>query len=139
MSYPRSLREGCDLGCVLRLAIAEGPVLLLDLDKTDEDVFLAHARRLRESICDRLVELLLLLDGAAFVPGDLDDDEIIGAGDAEIVRGVLEIVGIVLIDDLEAVVHGPADAEHRVIDGAADLLAIGRILALAKVDTNEWH
>ena len=42
--------------------------------------------------------------------------------------------------DLEASVgRHPRDGNHRLLDDAADLLAVGQVLALAQVDSNEWH
>src|ERR1700740_1530496 len=74
------------LAGILRLSVAEGPVLLLDLDKIDQDVLGPDARRPGEPLGDCLVELLLLLDHPALVPSDLDDHEVVGPMDAEIVR-----------------------------------------------------
>jgi hypothetical protein len=45
----------------------------------------------------------------------------------------------VFADDLEAVILGHADADERFIYDAANVLPVTGILALAEVDTNEWH
>ena len=50
---------------VLRRAVAERPVLLLDLDEVDEDVVRPDADRRRESIRDGLIERFLLLGRTA--------------------------------------------------------------------------
>jgi hypothetical protein len=59
--------------------------------------------------------------------------------DAEIIRIKHEVVDIMLPQDLEAIIGGYTDADHGLIDDATDLLAICRVLAPAKIDTNEWH
>lgn len=44
---------------VLRLAVAEGPVLLLYLNRADDDVFAAQPDPLVQAVCYRLVKILL--------------------------------------------------------------------------------
>jgi transposase len=124
---------------VLGDTVAEGPVLFLDLDEVDEDVLPPKPDSRVKAIRDGLVECLFLLRVPPLIPGDLDDHEIIAAVDAQIIGIELEVVGLVLAYNLEAVVLGHADADERVIDGATDLLTVGRVPTLAKVDTNERH
>jgi len=50
-----------------------------------------------------------------------------------------EVLGLVLANDLEAVILRYADADECLIDDTADFLPVGRLLAFAKIDTNEWH
>jgi hypothetical protein len=49
----------------LRDAIAERPVLPLDLDEADKDILPTEAERPGEPVGDRLVERLLLVERAA--------------------------------------------------------------------------
>src|SRR6267154_1258260 len=67
---------------VLRDAVDERPVLLLDLDKTDENVFAAKAGVAREIVGDGGIERLLLVDGPCIVAGYLNEDQIIAVVDA---------------------------------------------------------
>src|ERR1700733_7071318 len=125
--------------CVLRDSIAKRPVFPFDLDQADEDVLPPQAERSREPVGDRLIKRLLLLDRPALVPGNLDDHQVVAAANVEIVRIEDEIVGIVLIDHLEAVVFRHADADQRLVNDAADGRAIGVLLAFAQIDANERH
>jgi hypothetical protein len=59
--------------------------------------------------------------------------------DAEIVGVEQKVVGVVLVDDLKAVLLWHADADERLVDDAADFAAIGGVLAFAKVDASERH
>ena len=124
---------------VLGFALADGPVLKPDIDEVDEDILGAAARCLSEPVDDRLVDLLLLAGRTALVPRDLNDDQVIAAVDAELARIEEEAAGVVFAYDLEAGVvrYSNADGDHRLIDDAADLLTVGRVLALAQVDSNE--
>src|SRR5580658_1012075 len=124
---------------VLRHPVAERPVLLLDLDKADEDVLAAQAEPAREPVGDRLEERLFLLDRPPLVPGDLDDHQILGAADAEIGRVECEVRRLVLADHLEAVVLRHADADQGLMHDLADFLAVGRVPALAEFNSNKRH
>ena len=81
MPQPRRPSRG-----VLGDAVAERPVLPLDLDQADRDVLTAQAHLRREAIGDRLVERLFLFDGPALVPSDLDDRQVFAAADVEVVQ-----------------------------------------------------
>src|SRR5580658_6933995 len=124
---------------VLRDPIAERPVLTFGLDQADEDVLSTEAEGGSEPVGDRLVKRLLLLDRPALVPGDLDNHQVLGAADVEIVQIEDEILGIVFTDHLKAVVFRHADADQRFMHDAADRLAISSLLAFAEIDANERH
>src|SRR5258707_6102728 len=127
------------LGRVRSDTIAEGPVLLLDLDEVDQDVLAPESDSCVKAVGDGLVERLLLRRRPAFIPGNLDNHEICTALDAEIFGIELETVSFVLSNDLEAVFFRNPDADKRVIDDATDLLAVGSILASTDIDSNERH
>src|SRR6266404_6814009 len=127
------------LGRVRSDTIAEGPVLLLDLDEVDQDVLAPESNSCVKAVGDGLVERLLLRRRPAFIPGNLDNHEICTALDAEIFGIELEAVSFVLSNDLEAVFFRNADADKRFIDDATDLLAVGCILAFTDIDSNERH
>src|SRR6202451_4388780 len=124
---------------VLRDPIAERPVLTFGLDQADEDVLSTEAEGGSEPVGDRLVKRLLLLDRPALVPGDLDNHQVLGAADVEIVQIEDEILGIVFTDHLKAVVFRHAYADQRFMHDAADRLAISSLLAFAEIDANERH
>src|SRR5580698_5069489 len=124
---------------VCRDTVAERPVLLPDLDEVDQNILAPETDRCLKAVGDGLVERLLLRDRAAFIPGDLDHHEIRGAVDSEVFGVELETVGVMLGDDLKAVVFRDADADKRLINDVTDLLAVGRILAFTDVDSNKWH
>ena len=92
-----------------------------------------------QPVGDRAVQGALLFHIAAFVPGDLDRDEVVGAGDAKVVRIVDQAVGVVFLDDLEAIILRYTHAAHGVVDDLADALAIFGVLAFTEVDADEWH
>jgi len=76
----------------------------------------------------------------ALVPRDRDDGQVIAAVDAEVARIEEEVVGVAFAHDLEACVGGhPRDGNHRFIDDAADLPAVGQALSFAQVDPDGWH
>lgn len=56
---------------MLRLAVAEGPVLLVRLHQTDEHVLTAQADARVQPVSDRLIERALLIKGATLIEGDL--------------------------------------------------------------------
>src|SRR5882724_1486798 len=71
---------------VLRFAVAERPVLLLHLDQIDENVLAPQAGTGRKTLGDALEQLLLLLEGAGVIRGDLDEDQVARIGNSEIAR-----------------------------------------------------
>jgi hypothetical protein len=80
---------------------------------------------------------VFLFDRPAFIPGDLNNDEILGTLNAKAARIEEENVGVMLGDDLESVLLRNADANHCLIDDAADFLTVRSIVAFSKIDTSE--
>src|SRR5258706_9867427 len=132
-------RASLPLGRIRSDTIAEGPVLLLDLDEVDQNVLAPEPDSCVKAIGNGLVERFLLRRRPAIIPGNLDHHEIRSAPDAEIFGIELEIVSFVLSDDLKAVIFRDADADKRVVDDATDLLAVGFVLAFTNIDSNERH
>src|SRR5579883_147359 len=109
---------------ILRLPVAEGPIVPGDLDEVDEDILRTQTRILREPLDDAAIERLLLCDRARVAHRQLDDDEIIGALDVEIAPVEDEIFGLMLGDRREEIVrrHVEGLTQRRVDilrDGAA--------------------
>src|SRR5262245_10422722 len=92
-----------------------------------------------QAVGNGLVERLFLFRGSPFVPGDLDNHEFLGAVNTKIIGVEQEAFGVVLADDLEAVILRHADTDECLVDDTADFLSVGRVLTFAKIDTNEWH
>src|SRR4051812_4675794 len=83
---------------LLRLGVgsfseSEGPVLLRDLDETDPDVLAPHAQA-GDVLRNAAVERALLRQRAAAGKRDLDDDDVAGARDPEVARGVDQVAGL---------------------------------------------
>src|SRR5690242_17992054 len=93
-------------------AIAKGPVLLRYLDEVDDHVLTAQAQPLVQTVGDGLVEALLLLDRAARIQRELDEDAVFGARNAEIVLVSNMVLGRVLADDLETVIQRRVQDVH---------------------------
>src|ERR1700722_14756735 len=89
---------------VLRFAVAEGPILLADLDQIDQYIFSAQLQFLVKPVRDGFVEALLGLDRAAGIQGDLHEDAIVRALDAQIGAVELQARLSMLGDHLESVV-----------------------------------
>lgn len=122
---------------VLSFAVPKGPVLLTDLDETDKHVLATQLHTLLQSIGNRLVERFLLFDGSTVVEGDLNEDAIGRASDAQVAGVDAEIFGWMLIDDLEAVILGHIQRRaHRVVDDFAHGAAIIGWLAPSEIDSN---
>src|SRR6478672_9115830 len=81
MTAPRSTISG-----VLRLAVAERPVLLFDLDQVDEHVFAPQVEALVQTVRDHPVEGALLLEGTPLAERDPDQDAVLGSCNTEVVR-----------------------------------------------------
>src|SRR5262249_58102879 len=127
-------------GRVLGDAIAEGPVLLDDLDEVDEDVLQPDARLLGEIPSDRGEEILLLVEAPAERHRDLNEHDAVRARDAEIVPVEHEAAREVTVQDLEAVLRRDPD---RLDEGAVHAVAdqgelVGRA-AIQGVDAHERH
>src|SRR5260370_23598377 len=130
-------RTSLPLGRVRSDTIAEGPVLLLDLDEVDQDVLAPESDSCVKAVGYGLVERLLLRRRPAFIPGNLDNHEICTALDAEIFGIELETVSFVLSNDLKAVFFRDADADKRVLDDATDLLPVGSFFHFASLLSND--
>ncbi len=74
------------LACVLRLAVTEGPVLLLHLDKTDDHIFAPQSQTLMQAVGDGLVKGALHIESPPLVHGHLDDDCVLGTRDSQVSR-----------------------------------------------------
>src|SRR6187402_51473 len=95
-----------ELGSVLRLAVAEGPVFLLHFDEVDDDVFATLAQALVETVSYSFIKGTFHIDGTPFVHRDLNDQRVRGALDPQVGRVYDQSTGGVLCDDLETVVFG---------------------------------
>src|SRR5690349_7180743 len=118
---------------------AEGPVLLRDLDKVDPDILTTHAQA-RQVHRDAAVERALLRQRAADRQRDLDDDDVVRARDAEVARVVHQVTGLVLAQELEAILHRYVDRLYqRLVHRLAELLSPGGPLALQYRNADKWH
>src|SRR5262245_65569288 len=125
---------------VLGFAVAEGPILLLDLDQVDEDILAAYIEALVQPISDRLVEGALLVERSSLVERQLDEDAVLGPSNAEVIRVGDEPVFRMLGDDLEAVVLRRIQGrDHGIVDHLADGAAIIGRLAPNEIDASERH
>src|SRR5580658_9188449 len=91
---------------VLRLAVAERPVFRKHLDQIDENILRPQSGILGQPFDDAPIELLLLCRRAGVADGDLNDDQIVAALDAEIIRAIDEIVRVMFGHGHEAVALG---------------------------------
>jgi hypothetical protein len=85
---------------VLRNAVAERPVLFLHFHQIDENIFHAHGQLRVEVFDDGFVEQLFLLQGSAFAQGDLDDHQVVGAPDTQVLGVEDERLFVVFGEDL---------------------------------------
>jgi hypothetical protein len=112
-------------GCILRDAIAEGPVLLFHFDKIDENVLTPQADSLVQSVGNCFVEGFLYFDCPSLVEGELDDQGVRASLDAKVVRIDEQRVRGMLSDDLEAVILWCVECrDHRFIDNISDGAAV---------------
>jgi hypothetical protein len=81
---------------ILGFTVAVRPVFLPDLNKIDENVLAPQPDCRMKAVGNGLVERLFLFNSPAFVPGNLDNYELLGAVDTEIVRVEQEVLGAVL-------------------------------------------
>src|SRR6185295_17300549 len=70
-----------ELRDVLRDAVAERPILLLNFEEIDEDVLRPQAGLLREQFDDARKKRFLLIDVARVGDGELDQHQVVGALD----------------------------------------------------------
>src|SRR5690349_17866297 len=89
---------------------------------------------------DGLVEEFFLLHSSPFIEGDLDDDQVIGAIDAQILGIKDEMLFVVFGQDLEVVVFRYANGlAHGGIDQLSDAFGVGGVLMFFDVDAYQWH
>ena len=127
-------------GCELRFAIPKGPVRARDLYQGYEHVLAAVAEAGMQAISNGFVESLLHFGRPASIQGELDEDTVCGAPDAqEVLVGNL-VLRRMLIDDLETVVLWRLqNVDHGFIDDVADGAAIVIGLALDQINASERH
>jgi hypothetical protein len=112
---------------VLGFAVDEGPVLPGGFHQVDDQVLRLEAGRFGEELGHVLEEFAFLLGLAAGAESDLDEDDFVGAPDAEILRVVDEAVVGVFVDDLEAIVGRDGEGvDHGFVDGVGDGAAVFR-------------
>jgi hypothetical protein len=80
----------------LRFAVAERPVFRKHLDQIDEDILRSQSGAFGQPFDDPPIQTLLLRYVAGVADGDLNDDQIVAALDAEIVGAIDEIVLVML-------------------------------------------
>ena len=115
---------------VLRYAVSEGPVLLLDLDEIDENVLAPEPDALVHPVGDCFVEGFFGLDRPSLVEGELDDQRVRASIDSEIGRIDEQGVPGVLGYHLKAIIPGYIECrDHRIINGIGDGAAVFRRLA----------
>src|ERR1700730_17094484 len=125
---------------VLRVAVAEGPVLPRNFDEIDDEILRTKARRIREDFGHALEKLALLLRLAAGAHGDLNEDDAVGALDTKIAWVVEQILRGILVDCLEAIIGRNGERfDHGTMNAAGDGLAIRRGRTLAKRNADERH
>lgn len=88
---------------------------------------------------DRLVEVALLLRGGDVEEDELDEDDVLGPVDAEVVGVGNEVLGLVFVDDLEAVLGDAEVDAHLLVDDVGDGALVFGGLSLEKVDSCERH
>jgi hypothetical protein len=59
--------------------------------------------------------------------------------DTDIIGIEKKAIGVVLTNDLEAVILGYADADERLINDSADFLPISGVFTFANINTSQWH
>jgi hypothetical protein len=101
---------------------------------------LPQARLFGEAVGDRLVERLLGRGVAPIAGDDMDEHDVVGAVDAEIVGVVDKLLGLVLVDQLEAIARRDVVGVHqRLVDAVGDGADVLPGLALEEGDVDERH
>src|SRR5436190_22350982 len=125
--------------CVGRFAEAERPVFLRHFDEIDPNVLLALSER-GEVVGDAAEKRALLLQAATCTDGDLDDDDVVGARDAEVAGVVNQVARLVFREQLETVQFRDVDRlDERAMQRVAKLAAKFRGAPLAERDAHERH
>jgi hypothetical protein len=116
-------------GGVLRLTIAERPILFLYFHEIDEDVFAAQVQSLVQTVGDSLVEGSLHVERPSLIQNHLNQYCVLGSLDSQIGRVDDQVGWRVLGDDLKSIVlRHIQDADHRVINDFANGASIlGRL------------
>src|SRR5580704_10117119 len=83
--------------CILCDAVAKRPILLRHFQKIHEDVFGPDAGVLGQKLGDAREESLLFVGPPRVVDGDLNDHEIIVAGDPQIIFAIEKIAFVVFV------------------------------------------
>src|SRR5664279_656492 len=126
---------------ILRDAVAERPVFLLDLDQTDKNILATQAGIVGEAIGDRGVQRLLLLDAAGVIAGDLNEGQVVGIDDAEILRRAYDFrTRPAFAENLKVVVDGNVEgSQHRLVDSQGYRGAKGGRLSCGMINADEGH
>src|SRR5207249_253204 len=125
---------------VLAFAVTEAPVFPDDFDEIDEQLPRLEARLLRQQLGRACIEVAFLFRLPASAQGDLHQYDVIGPVDAEITGVVDDPAGVVLGEDLEAVVFGHGKRlDHRLVDAISDRAAVIGRLPSRKGNADEGH
>jgi hypothetical protein len=104
---------------VLGFTVTVRSARLGHLDEVDHRVLRPHSRLLGQQLGDLLVQVLLLLQWAPLVEGDLDEDDIVGALDVQLGRVVDQAVFAMLGNDRKLIVFRGA---NRFDQGTVDAI-----------------
>jgi hypothetical protein len=127
-------------GGILRVAISKRPVLFWNFDEIYKDVFHSDIESAMKVSRDFCVELLFLLDRAAGVERDLDEDAVLCAFHAKIIFVGYQAPPRMFGDHLEPIIlWNFQDLHHRLVDNVPDLSAIFLWLSLDEIDSHERH
>src|SRR5262249_45147700 len=109
----------------LREAVADGPILFRGLQNVHEHILRPDAGAFAEQLRGSAEQRLFLLHGAGAEHGDLDEHEIVAAGDAK-GSAVAEVRSIMLRDGHELVAFRYAERfAHRAVKAVEDGLSVG--------------
>src|SRR3981081_4697176 len=126
---------------VLSLTVAEGPILLLDLNQVDEHIFALETQAFMQAVNHGLIEGALHIHRPPLTERHLDDDGLRRALNTH-VRGIDDKAAArVFGNDLETIVLWDIqNTEHGAVDNLADSAAIVRGLAGRNIKAHheEW-
>src|SRR5438477_12068385 len=114
---------------ILGFAVTERPVFPDDFDEIDEEILRLEPWFLRQQLDRARVEITFLFRLSPRAQCDLHQHDVIGPVDAEISGIVDDAAGVVLAENLEAVVFGHGERlDHRLVNAVSDRTAvIGRL------------
>src|SRR5258708_23842133 len=93
-----------------------------------------------QSICDGLIQLLLLLHCSSTIQRDLDEDTRLGTMNAEIVGIEVPACPWMLCNDLKAIILRHADhSDELAVNDLPDAGLVLRELAFNEVDSDQGH